>query len=411
MEQAPLVGTSSPTAPESEAERVSHYSAYQPWLQENPVPYWNELRDHAPVTWSEEFGGYWILTRYADIEWAARNPDVFSSANPLIPHRDLFDEKQIPLQLDGEEHRLWRVTLADLFSPGAVNHFTPGIREAAADAVGKMAAQGGGDFVKDLAVRLPAETFLITFGVDRSALRDLLDYKDWFVREGLPRATSGAEIAEARRPLQEFFRKQIRLRRAEGTEGRRDVLSRLLESTFDGRPLTEDEMVNATFVTMMASLDTTTSALGLMFLYLAEHPDAQALITRSPERIPQIAEELIRHEPVLTTARLVTRDVERHGVTLRKGDHVLMSWGMSGLDPDAFDDPGAVDFDRRAIRQLAFGTGPHRCLGMHLARRIIHIALQEWHFRIPRYALAPGSTPVHHYSAVRGLSRLELTAV
>jgi cytochrome P450 len=119
------------------------------------------------------------------------------------------------------------------------------------------------------------------------------------------------------------------------------------------------------------------------------------VIPASPDRIPAIAEELLRHSPVSTTGRLVTRDVERHGVLLRKGDRVLMSWGLSGLDPDVFENPDKVDFNRDVTRHMAFGAGPHRCLGMHVARRIIRIALEEWHARIPRYGLTPGTAPIH----------------
>src|SRR4051794_37326847 len=88
-------------APATAEERARHWSLYQPWLQD-PVEYWDELRELGPVIRSEESGGFWILTRYEDIEWAARNPDVFSSSELVIPHRQLFPEKQIPIQLDGE---------------------------------------------------------------------------------------------------------------------------------------------------------------------------------------------------------------------------------------------------------------------------------------------------------------------
>ncbi|WP_329820716.1 cytochrome P450 [Streptomyces sp. JV185] len=115
----------------------------------------------------------------------------------------------------------------------------------------------------------------------------------------------------------------------------------------------------------------------------------------SPESIPRIVEELIRHEPVSTTGRVVTRDVERHGVTLRKGDRVLMSWGMAGRDPNVFTDAGRVDFDRQVTR--------------HLARRIIQVAVEVWHERIPSYHLTPGTEPTHHYSPALGVFDLDVT--
>lgn len=396
------------TAPDTPAERIRQWTVYQPWLQQDPIPYWNEMREATPIARSEEFGGYWILTRYEDVEWAARTPEVFSSAEIAIPHRTIFPARQIPIQLDGEEHRAWRRTLSDLFNPGVVNHFTPQIRQATIDAIKPLAAQGRAEFVGDVAVALPAETFLITFGIGREYLGQMLGHKDWLRREGIPNARTDADIRAANEPLWRFFSDAIDRRREEGTEGRLDVFSRLLETSFDGRALTQDEMVNAAFVSMLAALDTTTASLSQIFLYLAAHPEVQELIRSRPERIPVIAEELIRHEPVSTTGRLVVKDVERHGVTMRKGDRVLMSWGMTGLDPDVFASPEVVDFDRTATRHLGFGIGPHRCLGMHVARRIITTALEVWHAHVPAYRLAPDTTPIRRYSPARGVENLDL---
>jgi cytochrome P450 len=112
----------------------------------------------------------------------------------------------------------------------------------------------GCDFIADFAAALPAETFLITFGIGREYLEMLLKHKTWLRREGLPNARTDEEIREANRPLWEFFGEAIERRLAEDIEGRRDVLSQLLHSTFDGRALTRDEMINVAFVTMLASL-------------------------------------------------------------------------------------------------------------------------------------------------------------
>jgi cytochrome P450 len=409
MTRTGSTGADASGVPDDPQELACRWSVYQPWLQADPVTPWARLREHGAVVRSEEAGGYWILTRYEDIEWAAKNPDIFSSAQVGIPHRDVFATKQIPIQLDGEEHRKWRLTLSDLFNPGVVNHFEPQMRQAAVEAIEPIAEKGSCEFIADFATALPAETFLINFGIGREYLQPFLDHKTWLRREGIPNARTDADLHAANRPLWNFLSDAIDRRRAEGTEGRMDVFSRLIESTYDGRPPTQDEMVNAAFVSMLASLDTTTAALGLVFLYLAEHPQVRHLIAGSPEKVPAVIEELLRHEPVSTTGRILTRDVERHGVTMRKGDRVMLSWGMSGLDPDVFADPLRTDFDRPSTRQLAFGIGPHRCLGMHVARRILRIAIEEWHARIPEYRVTPGTEAVRHYSPARGVARLEFT--
>ncbi|MGC4807752.1 cytochrome P450 [Micromonospora sp. DT233] len=403
VEKCPFSG------PATLEERIKHWTIYQPWLQDDPVSHFKEMRDHAPIVWSEELGGYWILTRYTDVEWAARNPDIFSSAQISIPHGQLFPDKQIPIQLDGDEHRKWRQALSDLFKPGVVNKLTPQIRQATADAVEAVLPNGRCEFISEVATELPAATFVITFGIGHEYVHQLLAHKDWLRRVGIPNARTDGDLYEANKPLWNFFSEAIDRRREEGTDGRSDVLSGLLNTRFEGRALTQDEMVNTAFVAMLAALDTTTAALGLMFHYLARHPEVQDIVAARPEQSQVIVEELLRHEPVVTTARVVAQDVERHGVTMRKGDRVLMAWGMTGLDPEVFERPDEVDFDRPVIRHLAFAVGPHRCLGMYIARRVMTVALEEWHKRIPRYRLTEGSDPVRHYSPARGLSRLDLT--
>jgi cytochrome P450 len=400
--------TSPSGAPATIEEKIKHWSVYQPWLQEDPVTPFREIQEQAPIVWSEELGGYWILTRFEDMEWAARNPEIFSNSTLSIPAHQVFENKAIPIQLDGEEHRKWRQALGELFNPSAVNHFTPQIRQATIDTIERVVSDGHCEFISDVGVKLPAETFLITFGIGREYIGQILEYKEW-LRKAIPNAHNDDEIRAASQPLWDFFSAAIDRRRADGVEGQRDVFSQLLKTTVGGREPTQDEMVNAAFTNMLAAFDTTTAALSVVFVYVAEHPEVQDLIVRSPEKIPAIIEELIRHDPVSATARVVTRDVERHGVTLHKGDLVQIPWGMSGMDPRVFDNPAAVDFERSSTRQLVFAVGPHRCIGMHVARRVIKIALEEWHARIPRYRVTPGTSPVRHYTTVRGVSRLELS--
>ncbi len=408
MADVPTSGQCPVSAPGTLEERIRQWSVYQPWLQDDPVPYFKEIRDHAPIVWSEELGGYWMITRYDDMEWAARNPEIFSNEMLSIPPHDVFAEKAIPIQLDGEHHRKWRQAMSELFNPSVVNHFTPEIRQATIDTIEPYIEKGGCEFIEDIAVKLPAEAFLITFGIGREYLPQIMDYKEW-LRHAMPKANNQAEVIEAAQPLWQFFSDAIDRRRDEGIEGRRDVLSGLLRIRFDGREPTQDEMINVAFMNMLAAFDTTTAAMAVVFLHLAQNPDTQDYVVAHPAKIPAVVEELIRHDPVSATARMVVQDVERHGVKMRKGDMVLMPWGMSGLDPSVFENPDVVDFDRTVTRQLVFAIGPHRCLGMHLARRVIRLAVEEWHARVPRYGITEGLKPVRHFTTVRGVTSLPIS--
>lgn len=398
-------------APSSLAEKVASFSLYAPWAQADPVGLFDELREAGPVLRSQAHGGFWFFTRYDDIAWAAKNPDIFSSAQPVFPYVDILSEgeQQIPLALDGTDHRKWRQALSDIFSPRTISHFTPAIQAAAADLVERIVGQPECDFIQDFAIALPAQAFLIDFGISQDYLDEMLHFKNWLVREAIPNAKSDQEMRATTKPLRDFFAAAVEARRADFPPDAKDVISLLLQARFDGRELTMAEMTNTLLIHMLASLDTTTSALGLIWYWLARNPDQRAWMIDHPEQRTRFVEELLRTQPVNSTARVLTRDVERHGVTMRKGDHLILTWGMSGLDPDAFDDPKAVDTERAPKPQLAFGLGPHRCIGMHLARRIIITALDEWHQRIPDYRLTEGTTPARHFSFVRGLDTLRLT--
>ncbi|MVZ99859.1 cytochrome P450 [Actinomadura sp. LD22] len=403
-------GQAADTCPVTAADRIASFSPYAPWLQADPIPVWEEIRESAPIVRSEAHGGYWILTRHEDVAWAARSPEYFSNLEPLIPYHSIFEkgERQIPLELDGDDHRAWRLTLAEAFNPGAIAAISDGIRAVAVELVDRIAGGDRCEVIADLAETLPAEAFLLHFGIEREKLSEFIAFKNWFVRDALPNAQTDAEVVAASNPVRQFFADIVEERRAAGGSGPPGVLAHLMTGTYRGRPLTLPEITNAAMVTMMASLDTTTSALGLSWAWLAEHPEERGLITTKPEVVPRLAEELLRHEPVLTTARLVVKEVERHGVTFRPGDKVMLAWGMSGLDPRAHEDPDKLDLERIRGGQLAFGVGPHRCLGMHLARRVLAIALEEWHARIPDYRLDPAAPPKYRFSSVRGVDRLNL---
>ncbi|WP_322748399.1 MULTISPECIES: cytochrome P450 [unclassified Frankia] len=400
------------TPPTTTEDLARRFSTFQVWLQgdpQAPLDAWGQLRSAGPLLHSDEFGGYWIATRYEDIESIARRPEVFVNQKNLIPWRDSLGggARLIPLELDGEHHRVWRQALADSFSPGTVNHFTPAIRTATVELIDAVAEKGSCDFVSAIAGALPAEAFLANFGVPRERLQSLLDFKNWLVREGLPNARTNEDVQDANRDILAFFDSQVQERAATGTDGH-DVISNLLRARIDGQPIPREDIVNACYVTMMASLDTTTSVLSLSWARLATRPDLQKAAA-DPEQRLRLMEELIRHEPVLTTARLVAQETTLGGVRLEPGEMVLMSWGMAGLDPETYDRPDEIDLRRTVTRHLAFGVGPHRCLGMHLARRIIAITMEEWHARIPSYRITAGTGPVAHYSPVRGLLTLPLT--
>lgn len=164
-----------------------------------------------------------------------------------------------------------------------------------------------------------------------------------------------------------------------------------MHAKVDGRALSEDELIGYCFNLFVGGLDTVSSALGLLFRHIAESPADQQLLRDEPGRIPAAVEELLRAYSPASTFRTCVNDVEIDGVTIRRGDKVAMSPAIANRDPEAFANPGKVDFDRRGP-QLAFAFGPHICLGIHLARLELRIAIEEFLNGVPPFGIAPGAT-------------------
>jgi cytochrome P450 len=175
-------------------------------------------------------------------------------------------------------------------------------------------------------------------------------------------------------------------------ERRDDLLSRFLDTEVDGVQLGHDDILDICFLFLIAGLDTVSASLDCFFVYLAEHPEQRARLVADPAIIPHAVEELLRWEtPVVGVARVATADTEIGGCPIRAGEHVTPLLGAANTDEAEFADAGEVRWEREANRHLAFGGGVHRCLGSHLARMELRVALREWHARLPHYRIAPGA--------------------
>jgi cytochrome P450 len=374
---------------------------------EDPRAYFSRLREQRPVDYDEGHEGWIQILRRAEIDEVLRNPEVFSN---LIPELMASPLPAIPMGVDPPDHAKYRRILDPLFSPRRMAALEADVVANTVATIESFLDRGACDFATDLAVPLPCSVFLTLFGLPQSELPALLHIKDALIRPESLTDDPDEKLriqTEAGTQVFTLFGTVLAQRRA---EPRDDLITELLKAEIEGRPLTEPELLGICFMLMMAGLDTVTISLTCILSYLLEHPDARARIVADPETIPTIVEELLRWEtPVMAVPRIVTRDTEVAGCPIKKGEMVHVMLASGNLDPDADPRAGVVDLDRDDRRHLAFGGGPHRCLGSHLARMELRTVLREWHRLIPEYSLAPGASITWNGSTLRGLDSLALT--
>lgn len=353
------------------------------------------------VFWSPHHGGYWVLTRMADIREAMQHPELFSNWPTGIPAHAAREQRMVPLELDPPEHTAYRRVLAPMFAPKAVTLRTAAIDLTCAQLIDGVADKGGCEFVAEFAQPFPTTIFTNMLGLPTAESDRFVGWNNVLVHGyGDPEARRQAAI-----DINAYLKDLIASRRA---DRRDDLISALLDSAVDGRPVRDDEVQNMTFLLFVAGLDTVTAALSFAFRFLAENEGHRRQLIAYPALIPSAVEELLRVHAFINPARTVTADLEFAGVSMKTGERVLVSTGLASNDPEEFDDPLQVRFDRPANRHLAFGAGPHRCAGSHLARDELTTAIESWHDRIPNYAPRPGVPIPVHAGGAMGIERLEL---
>ena len=361
-----------------------------PELARSPQPTYAALREGSPVFRLDGVGV--IVCTRAGVDEVLRNPDVFSSnmsAHDLKTKRPL-----IPLQIDPPDQKKYRKLLDPLFAPQRMRALEEPVTQLVNDLIGAFIDQDKIDFAKQFSIPFPSRVFLTLFGLPIDELPRFLAMKDGVIR---PDVVVGHEFGhpdtEAHQQatsdsVYEYFERVLDERSGEDRE---DLLSHFLRVEEDGDRLTREEMLDICFLLLIAGLDTVSASLDCFFGHLVTDPEARQKLVAEPESIPAVVEELLRWEtPVMAVARIATRDTEVGGFPISEGEHVMALLGSANVDDAEFPCAGEVQWDREGNRHLAFGGGLHRCLGSHLARLELRVALREWHRRIPEYCLKPG---------------------
>jgi cytochrome P450 len=355
---------------------------------------WDEIRERCPAFWNEvDGGGHWVLTRFDAQRAALQNIEIFSTQSTIISDPDP-DYMLLPLFLDPSLHIKYRQLYNARLSPGVVERLSPMARQACRDTILAFLDRGQCDFINEFADIYPTQVFLLAMGLP---LEDAPQMVDWVRTIFLGLAgTDPVAAAEANAELSSYFVELIDDRRRHPRDPEFDIITYFLQARIDGNEISQEYLLSIFVTLVMAGLDTTKSQLGFNFHHLATHPEDRRRLVEDPAGIPAAIEEMLRAFAFVPPARKLTADIEYEGCPMKKGQMVLMPLWSSNRDSRAFDNATDVVLDRSPNRHTAFGAGPHRCAGAHLARRELLIAMEEWHKLIPDYEIDAAQPLVEH---------------
>jgi cytochrome P450 len=386
----------------------------------DPFGRWDRLRNAHPIFKSDQADhGVIFLMGYAEQHAALRDPKIFSnrSVNPEFRTESPVgvegpfegDFKLIPVQLDPPEHTKYRQLLNPLMTPGRVNALEPRARALAGSLIDGFIDDGSVEYVTKFARRFPTTIFMQMMGLPVENADMFLAWIDALMHSSSDLALSEQERVtnsrNAATSIFEYLGQLITERRADPKD---DFVSYLLTCRVDDRPVNEQELMQMCFMLYMAGLDTVAGALGYFMYHLATHDADRQRLVKDPTVVPGAVEELLRFYSVVTTVREVTQDGEFLGCPMHEGDRVIFPTASANRDPNEFENAETFDMDRSPNRHMAFGAGPHRCLGSHLARMELRVALEEWHARIPVYSTPDPGALRNHVLSVSGLVSLPL---
>lgn len=368
---------------------------------------YGDMRQRCPVAHTTAHGGYYVLSRYADVDRAVKDDATFSSKHELDPESIWGGITQppppvisIPIELDPPEFTPFRKVLNPWFSPNRARELEPWIRDVTTGLLDDVIETGRIDFVSDLASPVPAILTARLLGVPMSDWRMYSDaaHAIVYTPPGSPEydVIIGDFIGLIMRCLE-----TAAVRRENPQD---DLITLFTKLEIDGTPIDDDTIGSMCSLIINGGNDTTTSLLACALKWLSEHPDQRAWLQEDLERLGPACEEFLRFfTPTQGLMRTVTTDVEIAGRALHRGDRVMLSFAAANHDPEAFDAPEEIILDRFPNRHQAFGLGLHRCLGSNLTRVEFRIVMEEVLRRMPDFVVdGDASTPYSTIGIVNG---------
>lgn len=352
--------------------------------QETLIPQIHETL--GPITWVTNIfmahQGGWLLTRMEDIQTILRDGENFTKRGMGKFAQSIGEDwLVIPTETDPPAHGQYREALNPYFAPQRMAAMRDNLHERAITLINSFKDRGHCDFVHEFSEKFPIYIVLDLLGLPQERLEEFLQWE----KEILHTKTLEARASGVRK-VKAYLEEQIADRRA---NPRDDYISRIFDYEIDGRKWNDDEIFGHCFNLFIGGLDTVTSMLGNIFTFLARYPDRQEELRENPGKIVLAVEEFFRAFAPVSVFRIAAREMEIHGQKIMPGDYVAVSTPIAGRDPNFYDNPNEIRFDRRG-QHISLGYGIHKCLGMHLARLELQTALEEFLKAIPPFRIKDG---------------------
>jgi cytochrome P450 len=374
------------------------------WVAD-PYPIWADLRQRCPVAHTGRYGGTWLPVTHELVSEVAYDTEHFTSRSVVVSEdRPGPDDLPAPIGLsppitsDPPFHALARGMLLPAFGPRAIAAVEPFTRDLCRELLAQTEGQPTFDAATEYARHIPVQVIVRFLGFpaeDADSFRQFIR----LVLEDVDTSAGDEEREAMFAELDAYMDAQIDDHIA---RPRDDLTSFLIDAEIGGDKLSREHIRGTMILLMIAGIDTTWSAIGASLWHLAQHPGDRRRLAAEPELMGTAVEELLRAYAPVTMARLVAQDFDFHGHPLKEGDWLLLPFPAANRDPAFFADPDVVRLDRTQNRHAAFGLGRHRCLGSHLARMELRVALEEWLARYPDFELADPAAVTWSGGQVRG---------
>ena len=386
---------------------ATDFSHLEPQWSADPYPIQDDLRRRCPIAHTGRFGGGWLPTRYEDVAAIAYDTEHFSSRSIIMsnfrpPHEIAPIGGSPPISSDPPFHHDARKLLLPAFTKTAVARQEPATRafcHALIDTFeGRDVVDAAGDYAQHIPMRVIAD--MLGFPPeDGPRFREFVEN----TLEGVNLPPE--ERIERMSRLFDYLLEQIR---DHVDHPRDDLTTFLIDAELYGRRLEPDHVAGTMALLLIAGIDTTWSAIGASLWHLAKTPEDRRRLAAEPALLPTAMEEFLRAYAPVTMARLVKQDMRWHGVDMNADDWILLSFPAANRDPAVFDRADEVVIDRQVNRHAAFGLGIHRCVGSHLARMELRVALEAWLERIPEFTLDDPAAVTWSAGQIRGPRALPL---